>query len=294
MQPPQPMPMGRAEEIPPPDVRPGDDIGLRMGMRTEPNADVVPSMEEDDVLDLGNMSAVAEETEPEFTEMAVEEEPLDLSEDINLLYEEEPEAPAAGAPQGSALEAAIAALKGEQAKRTAQPGEAPLEPEPAPLQETPLFQAEALEELAPFQPAVPPFQEIPPLQEPAPLQESDPFQDYEQPYESEPFVLPEPLQLADLEDDSLAEDAAAFAAASPGHGTQAPSGSHTPGAQNGAASFMPKDLEAYEDAADKTMEETVKEMLRPLLRDWLDRNMERVLETALREELIKRDELGGN
>jgi len=259
----------------------------------EPLEDLTPlepeqgaSLEDDEILELGDLTASAPgepvptgpegaapqqafpqdpaaeqmpgETQPSAfaaEEPGEEGEPLELSEDVNFPFKEEEQAETGEAlvRETSALEAAIAALKGDQARASAQQPEADeLQPD-EPGEE--LDAASAGEAV--------PAEEISEASLETALQEA--AEDEEVDFDGdEAYEDPE-------DDETLAEDAAAF------------SGAFAQERRNGTHHRESGDF-AYA-APGGSLEETVKAMLRPMLREWLDRNMDRLLQEALHEEL---------
>lgn len=260
----------------------------------EPLEDLTPleleqgaSLQDDEILELGDLTASAPgepaptgpegeapqqafpqdpaaeqtpaETQPSAfaTEEPGEEgEPLELSEDVNFPFKEEEQAETGEAlvRETSALEAAIAALKGDQARASDQQ-----EPEAEELQ--PDQSGEELGAASAGEPV--PAEEISEASLETALQEA--AEDEEVDFDGdEAYEDPE-------DDETLAEDAAAF------------SGAFAQERRNGTHHRESGDF-AYA-APGGSLEETVKAMLRPMLREWLDRNMDRLLQEALHEEL---------
>ncbi|MFD0987520.1 DUF2497 domain-containing protein [Methyloligella solikamskensis] len=239
------------------------------------------SAEEDEILELGDLSASEPEQpqesaaqefpspeQPAAEEPAAEDEPLELAEDVSFPFQEEEEPADTGEAivrETSALEAAIAALKGDQARADQEKGqEAPVE-EP---------QTDAPQAAVPEQPeeatgpSETPFPAEEASHEPSlesALQEAAAEDDDTDLESEEVYVDPE-------DDETIAENAAAFL------------GAHAAERRNGAGQHRDTADFGYV-AAGGPLEETVKAMLRPMLREWLDQNMDRLLQEALHEEL---------
>ncbi|ODA68762.1 hypothetical protein A7A08_00594 [Methyloligella halotolerans] len=241
-----------ADESAPADIEFVEETIEELTIAVEPEDEVAGGG--DEILELGDLTAGA----PEDSAPATADEPLELSDDGAFPFEEEDEPEDTGEAlvrETSALEAAIAALKGDQSRSGMM--ETPSEPEEEqftqaaeakPAGETP-FPAEASEE--------PSLESA--LREVA---EEDDDVDFEV---GETYGDPD-------DDETLAEDAAAFP------------GAYASERRNGAAHHR-ESADFAHAAAAGPLEETVKAMLRPMLREWLDENMDRLLQEALHEEL---------
>lgn len=292
-----PSPLGRSDAAEqtfdnPPESAPSESAALADADFTEePLEDLEPleaedltTVEDDEVLELGDLTAAgpgagAQPPSPTFQqppagdaaapqqfsppdqagqEPAGEEpmeagEPLELSEDFSFPFEEEEQSEPVEplVRETSALEAAIAALKGDQARAA----------EPEPQAEEAGSEEPQAEAAAPAEEPVP-AEEISEASLETALQEAAEEEDVD--FEAEE------TDEDPADDESLAEDAAAFSGA---FGQERRNGTH----HREAGDF------AY--AAGGSLEETVKAMLRPMLREWLDQNMDRLLQEALHEEL---------